>query len=175
VTKQSKSTKTGNARRFSVERTLLPLLDAMQEEAGGKGPVVELPCDRDLARGFRHWLAVAGVDRAELHRGAATRKPITVYDLRATGITWSAIRGDEPLRIMQRAGHTSFSTTQGYIREAENVRVGFGDVFPPLPEPLLGAHARGRAGGRQSSANRQGKLHPAKLLKNSAERGGIRT
>jgi hypothetical protein len=74
---------------------------------------------------------------------------------------------------MQRAGHSSFSTTQGYVRDAENVRVGFGDVFPPLPEPLLGARARPRSGARQSSANRQGKLHPAKSLKNSAERAGF--
>ena len=49
-----------------------------------------------------------------------------------------AIRGDDPLKIMQRAGHEDFATTQGYIREAEAVRAGFGDVFPPLvwgPEP----------------------------------------
>jgi hypothetical protein len=25
--------------------------------------------------------------------------------LRATGITWAAVRGDDPLRIKQRAGH----------------------------------------------------------------------
>jgi hypothetical protein len=53
--------------------------------------------------------------------------------LRATGITWCAVRGDDPLKIKQRAGHTTFSTTVRYIREAENVRDAFGDVFPPLP------------------------------------------
>ena len=47
-------------------------------------------------------------------------------------------RGDDPLRIKQRAGHRSFSTTEGYIREAENLREGFGEVFPPLPESLFG-------------------------------------
>jgi hypothetical protein len=36
-----------------------------------------------------------------------------------------------------RAGHKSFSTTEGYIREAENLRDGFGEVFPPLPPSLL--------------------------------------
>jgi hypothetical protein len=50
-----------------------------------------------------------------------------------------AIRGDDPLKIMSRAGHVDFSTTQGYIREAEAVRAGFGDVFPPLPPSLLRA------------------------------------
>ncbi len=41
--------------------------------------------------------------------------------------------GDEPLRIMQRAGHSSFETTLGYIREAENLsRYG---SWPALPCP----------------------------------------
>ncbi len=74
---------------------------------------------------------------------------MTFYDLRATGITWRAIRGDEPLRIQRAAGHTGFDTTQGYIREAESVRDGVGEVFPSLlatsfrdglaaaPDPLL--------------------------------------
>ncbi len=44
-----------------------------------------------------------------------------------------AARGDHPLRIKQRAGHASFSTTEGYIREAENLGRSFGTVFPPLP------------------------------------------
>ena len=47
-----------------------------------------------------------------------------------------AVRGDEPLRIKQRAGHTTFSTTEGYIREAENLRDAFGEVIPAL-SPLL--------------------------------------
>ena len=65
-----------------------------------------------------------------------TRKAITFHDLRATGLTWMAIRGDEPLRIMQRAGHENFQTTQLYVREADAIRDGFGEVFPPLT-PLL--------------------------------------
>jgi hypothetical protein len=52
-----------------------------------------------------------------------------------------AVRGDEPLRIMQRAGHTDFRTTQLYIREAEAIRDGFGEVFPSLPMSLLGPGA----------------------------------
>jgi hypothetical protein len=42
-----------------------------------------------------------------------------------------AIRGEEPLRIMQRAGHGNFQTTQLYVREADAIRDGFGEVFPP--------------------------------------------
>jgi hypothetical protein len=66
-----------------------------------------------------------------------SRQQITAYDLRATGITWRAVRGDDPLKIMSAAGHRSFATTQGYIREAEPLRDGFGDVFPTLPDRLL--------------------------------------
>ena len=47
-----------------------------------------------------------------------------------------AVRGDDPLRIMQRAGHENFETTQGYLRLADALRVGFGDVFPALPPEL---------------------------------------
>src|SRR4051812_32019524 len=87
----------------------------------------------------RTMLDKAGVTRDELHANDATRKGLTWYDLRATGITWMAIRGDDPLKIMSRAGHVDFKTTQGYIREAEAVRAGFGDVFPPLPATVLRA------------------------------------
>ena len=69
--------------------------------------------------------------------GDRTRKAMTFHDLRASGITWCAVRGDDPLKIKQRAGHRSFSTTEGYIREAENLREGFGEVFPALPSCLL--------------------------------------
>ena len=56
----------------------------------------------------------------------------------ATGLTWMAVRGDDPLKIKQRAGHSTFSTTGLYIRQAEAVREGFGQVFPTLPDSLLG-------------------------------------
>jgi len=48
-----------------------------------------------------------------------------------------AVRGDEPLKLMQRAGHADYSTSALYIRTAEAVRDGFGAVFPPLPAELL--------------------------------------
>jgi hypothetical protein len=61
-------------------------------------------------------------------------------DLRGTGLTWMAIRGDDPLKIQQRAGHTSFEMTQKYIRTAEAVGEAIGDVFPPLPASLTPAN-----------------------------------
>jgi integrase len=134
---RSKSTKTGGTRRFSIEPNLLPLLQAMHDRAGGKGSVFDLDATH-LSRTFRRWLLEAGVTRTELHSTTATSKAITWHDLRATGATWMAIRGDDPLKIKQRCGHASFSTTEMYIREAEAVREGFGAVFPALPEGLAG-------------------------------------
>jgi hypothetical protein len=48
------------------------------------------------------------------------------------------MRGDEPLQIMQRAGHAAFETTKIYLRETENLSQGFATVFPVIPESLLG-------------------------------------
>jgi integrase len=138
--KRVEETKTGDTRRFAIEKNLLPLLRAMQEEKGGKaakGTVLSLAPQGNMARGLRTYLKRAGVTRPELHVGTATRKPMTFHDLRSTGATWMAVRGDDPLKIKQRCGHASFATTEIYIREAEAVRVGFGDVFPPLPASLL--------------------------------------
>jgi integrase len=75
-----------------------------------------------MARNLRRWLWKAGVRRPELHQGSPTRKPLTWHDLRATGATWMAVRGDDPLKIKQRCGHASFTTTEIYIREAEAAR-----------------------------------------------------
>src|SRR5579864_4228653 len=91
-----------------------------------------------MSRDLQRWLKKAGVNRPELHESNTTRKALTWHDLRATGITWMAVRGDDPLKIKQRAGHAAFSTTEVYIREAEAVREGFGEVFPPLPTGPLG-------------------------------------
>jgi hypothetical protein len=92
---------------------------------------------RVVARTFRSLLLRAGVTRRELHEALPTRQPITFRDLRATRITWQAVRGDEPMRIMQRAGHSDFETTMRYVRTAEELREGFGDVLPELPESLM--------------------------------------
>jgi integrase len=140
------TTKTGGTRRFNFEPALLPLLEAMREEAGEVGPVVPMPSERDMSRGLRRWLRKAGVTRPELFTSSATSKPITFHDLRATGITWCAIRGDEPFKIMHCAGHRRLETTQLYVREAVNLRAGFGQVFPTLPDALLGVSSEFRLG-----------------------------
>jgi hypothetical protein len=98
---------------------------------------VVTPSERDMARGLRRYLKRAGVDRHELHHRTPPTRPIRFHDLRATGISWMAVRGDEPMKIQERAGHTDFETTQRYIRMAEALREGFGVVFPDLPPELF--------------------------------------
>jgi len=121
----------------------IPLLRAMHKESHGKGRVVRMPSVTVLARTLKGYLVRARVKRPDLYTSDATRKAMTFHDLRATGITWAAVRGDEPLRIKQRAGHSSFSTTELYLREAENLSHGFGNVFPPLPENIAPISPRG--------------------------------
>jgi len=126
-----------------IESNLRPLIERLnaerQRSSRGTDRVLWLPDDEDRAVKLREHLLLVGVKRAELFMRDAQRKNITFHDLQATGITWMAVvRGDDPLRIKQRAGHKSFSTTEGYIREAENLSVGFGDPFPILPAELTG-------------------------------------
>jgi integrase len=131
-----KPTKTKETRRIPIEPALVPLLKAMHEESGGKGRLVWMPSEDEQAKKLRAYLTLANVKREGLHANDATRKNITFHDLRATGITWMAVRGDDPLKIMSRAGHSDFATTQLYVRAAESFRADFGTTFPPLPASL---------------------------------------
>lgn len=136
-------TKSEQARRYTLEPEILPMLQAMLEEADDVAGLVfqKLPPyhGRDgQAPTLRADLLKAGVRRAALHESTRTRKRLTFHDLRATACTWAAIRGDSPMKIMARSGHETLEVLMGYVREAEAVRDGFGDVFPPLPAELGG-------------------------------------
>ena len=132
------TTKTETPRRNPIETSLVPLLCGMRKEAGGTGRVAPRMLAK-LAPFLGRCLEVAGVTRPELFASTRTQKPLRFYDLRATGIRCMAVRGDDPQVIQRRAGHTTFQTTEGYIREAENLdRSAYGTPFPPLPKSLLG-------------------------------------
>ena len=47
-------------------------------------------------------------------------------------------RSDNPTVIMTRVGHEDWSTMKKYLRQAEVLQQGFGDVFGELPAALLG-------------------------------------
>ncbi|MBK7582091.1 MAG: tyrosine-type recombinase/integrase [Myxococcales bacterium] len=149
-TGETKSTKTKLTRKVPVPEALRPLLESMHRAAGGKGRVIQnqhankdaehgFPPLEDLADRLRVHLKRAGVDRADLYADRPTTKRITFYDLRATGITWEVLAGTEHVRVMQRAGHVQFSTTLGYIREAETLGLAVGTPFPPLPPSVVDA------------------------------------
>ncbi len=134
-----KQVKTNCPRQVPIEKELLPLLHLMKREAkemgrGLNARAIDVPPVNRLSKRFRRLLRKAGLTRPDLYARDKTRKNITFYDLRATGITWKAVRGDAPLEIKHDAGHRVFSTTEGYIRTAEQTRRGnFGAPFPPIP------------------------------------------
>jgi integrase len=133
-------TKGGAARVVPIRAELMPLLEAMkEEEGGGKGLVCKLPSLRDMARGLRRWLLIAGVTRTQLHTGSTVSKTIRWHDMRATGLTWLAVEGRSATEIRDIAGHTQTSMTDRYMRAAGVLRGGrFGAPFPPLPPELNG-------------------------------------
>lgn len=103
-----------------------------------KAYLYALPAHFRFAETFQADLRAAGLGREELFAGDATRKAITFHDLRATGITWMAVRGDDPLKIKARAGRRDFSTTEGDIPAAEQLAgADFGAVFAALPAGLM--------------------------------------
>lgn len=131
-------TKPGVTRRIPIEPAAREFIATLVRGAGPSGRLVEkMPMREDLAAYLRKCLGYAGVTRAELFATDTTRRPLSFHDLRATGITWMALRGDNALAIQQRAGHTTFSTTQGYVRLAETLG-NVGAVFPPVPTFVTG-------------------------------------
>ena len=137
-TRETGSTKSGKGRNVPIEPTLVPLLRVMHAERDESGLVCPMP--NRMASRLREWLTKAGVTRRALtDETSETTKPLAWHDLRATGLTWCAVRGDEPMKIMQRAGHADLATTMLYVRTADAVGTSFGNVFPTLPDALVGA------------------------------------
>jgi integrase len=134
-----KGTKTNTIRRVPIEPSIRPLLTLLVEDARrtGRKRVFEMPPWSDLSEGLRTYLRRAGVTRDELFANDRRRRPIRWYDCRSTGITWRARRNDAHLAIQYAAGHTSFETTEGYIKDAGEVGRGVGEPFPELPAELL--------------------------------------
>lgn len=138
-----KAPKNGMARLpMSIEPELMPLLKAMKSESGGKGRIFgRLASESDLAGLLRADLLLAGVNRYELHHNASDppREWMTMHDLRTTGITWMAVRGDPLLVVKARAGHSDTKMTEHYIHTASVLnKARYGQPFPPLPRGLLG-------------------------------------
>jgi integrase len=84
-----------------------------------------LPLSKDL------W--TVGARDARLHEQDATRTKMTGHCLRDTGLTHMAVRGDNPIVIQWRGGHTDFKMTQGYIDRGRVDARRIGVPLPPMP------------------------------------------
>jgi integrase len=126
-------TKTKRTRTVDIEPELLPLVKALVEQAG-EGRLLRMPPDEDRADMLRRHLRVAKCKREALFADDAQRAPVRFHSLRDTCLTFMAIRGDEPLRIQWRAGHTSFAMTEKDIAQARRFEAGA--QFAPLPSAL---------------------------------------
>lgn len=156
---EMRTVKSERPRRIPLEAELVPLLVCMITEAKGDR-VIDMPPAGDLPARLRTYARLACIARDELFTSDATRRALRFHDLRATGTTWLALRGDDPLKIQARAGHRDLATTMRYIRAAEVLGAGasIGAPFPPLPDSVLvdvktrerteGAKAWGQLGGR---------------------------
>jgi hypothetical protein len=96
-----------------------------------------MPPPEDRAELLRQDLKTVGVTRWALFiEGDPLQRAINFHDLRATGLTHMAVRGDSPILIQWAGGHTDFKTTQGYIARGQTERRRIGDPLPPLPPEL---------------------------------------
>ncbi|MBI2392784.1 MAG: tyrosine-type recombinase/integrase [Deltaproteobacteria bacterium] len=138
-----KKTKTKRARTTDIEPAILALVTHLcAERPSGRLFDGEMPTDEERATQLRADLRTACVLRRELHtEGDPTRLPCWFHHLRDTGLTWMAIRGDDPLRIQWRGGHTDFKMTQRYIAEGRMLAAGAGfrivPAFPEIPPCIL--------------------------------------
>jgi hypothetical protein len=71
--------------------------------------------------------------RAPRQLGRQFAKGDHVLRLPLNGVTWRAVLGDDPLKIMADVGHMNFQTTQGYIREVVVIRDGLASSFRDCP------------------------------------------
>lgn len=71
------------------------------------------------------------------------------------------------MRIMQRAGHTNFTTTLIYVRQVEAAGFDLGQPFPPLPASSVAADK-----GREASSERKSSQ---KRARNVAPQGDARS
>jgi len=115
-----KEPKTENAiRTIPIDSALLPLLETMHEEAGGKGRVFPVvPSETEMSRNLRFYLEKAGVDRPSLLTTTASLALTWYRGTRSTGMTWEAVRGLDGTKLMQRAGPPRREPLRRSVRDA---------------------------------------------------------
>jgi len=162
--KRAKKTKTQENRTIAIHPNLLPLLTIMKERAKGKGLAVPLLSVVDEQQGLadimREHFELAGCSKERVERfklDTVSDLPLRFRSWRDAGCTWAIVDGLDVMKVRQRAGHKSITTTMKYVVEAENRSAAFGVPFPPLPASLL------RASKAASNRTAQG-LHAAVIM-----------
>jgi integrase len=137
--KGTKQTKTRRVRTIDIEPNILALVERLVKHPEGKaGRLLHMPPPEDRAELLRKDLRLVGVTREALHvERDPTRRAVVFHDLRDTGLTHMAVRGDSPILIQWAGGHTDFKTTQGYIERGQTERRRIGEPLPPLPSALF--------------------------------------
>jgi hypothetical protein len=87
----------------------------------------------------------------------------TGHCLRDSGLTHMAVRGDSPIVIQWRGGHTDFKTTRGYLERGRVEARRIGPPLPPLPPELLAPQPPQRDPGGFAKVLPDGKTSPPNL------------
>jgi integrase len=161
----TKQTKTKRVRTVDIEPHLHALVKALVEYPQGKGKrLLHMPPPEDRAELLRKDLRTVGVVREALHiEHDPLQRAITFHDLRDTGLTHMAVRGDEPIVIQWAGGHTDFKTTQGYLDRGKTERRRIGEPLPPLPPDIAPISPRALSE-ELSSRSHSGNLRPQREL-----------
>ncbi len=140
----TKQTKTKRVRTIDIEVHVGALLELLAAHPQGKGGrLLRMPPPEDRAELLRKDLRKAGVTRASLFvEGDPGQRAVTVHDLRDTCLVHMAVRGDSPIAIQWRGGHTDFKTTQGYLDRGRVESRRIGDPLPPLPPGIVHESSR---------------------------------
>ncbi len=118
------------ARRIPIDPEILPVLRAVLARHP-HGRLFNFQ-GRKAADKLRLHLKLAGVTREELFASSKTRKNVTWHDLRATGITWAAMRGDDLAKDHAARGPPELRNDEGLpARGGEPSRRGLRGSVPP--------------------------------------------
>jgi integrase len=130
-------TKAGR-RTFRIVDELVPLLEALRGAPNAPvAPIVATGAER-LATRFRGHLRAAGVVRPRLHTDTATEERADFRSLRDSFATWCALAGLGSSALQRRMGHEEPTTTDTYVKQAEDVSAdGVGSPFPSLSALVL--------------------------------------
>ncbi len=140
--KGTKATKTKRVRTVDIEPHMLRARGVARESTRkGRGSACST-CPRPrTAPSYSGATSAPWASSARRSTSSVTplQRAIVFHDLRDTGLTHMAVRGDSPIAIQWAGGHTDFKTTQGYIARGQVEARRIGEPLPPLPPSAPGA------------------------------------